>query len=134
MFLVIEDNAENAVLIRRAFSALATCGAFVCRNNSEAKAYVLGAGMYSQRDKFPFPTAVICDLRFGDESGIDFLDWIKSHAPEHQKLPAYIMANRYAPDEIKAAKQRGATEILKKPETQEGLQNMLNGLAAKLCG
>ncbi|MGZ5546085.1 MAG: response regulator [Limisphaerales bacterium] len=132
-FLVIEDNAENAVLIRRAFGALKTCAAFVCRNNSEAKAYVLGAGMYSRRDEFPFPNAVICDLRFGDESGSDFLKWIKSLDQDWKDLPVYILANRHAPDELKSAKERGAAEILKKPESQEELQNMFADLAGKLC-
>lgn len=132
-FLVIEDNAENAVLIRRVFGKLETCAAFVCRNNSEAKAYVRGAGMYSDRNKFPFPNAVICDLRFGDESGIDFLRWVKSADEECQTLPVFILANRESPDEVAAAKELGATEILRKPASTDGLNNMLVDLASKLC-
>ena len=132
-FLVIEDNPDNAVLIRRVFGELETCAAFVCRNNSEAKAYVLGAGMYSDRKRFPFPNAVICDLRFGDESGIDFLRWVKSVDEEYQAVPVFILANRESPEEITAAKELGATEILRKPASTEGLNNMLVDLASKLC-
>ena len=133
-FLVIEDNADTAVLVRRAFRELETCAAFVCRNNSEAKAYLLGAGMYSNRNEFPFPSAVVCDLRFGDESGIDFLRWIKSVNENLKTLPVFILANRDSPDEIMAAKELGATEILKKPASTENFQSMLVDLALKLCG
>jgi hypothetical protein len=72
-FLIIEDNAQNAILVGRVFQELGTSAAFVCRNNSEAKAYLRGAGMYADRNEFPFPNAVICDLRCGEESGIEFL-------------------------------------------------------------
>jgi CheY-like chemotaxis protein len=133
VFLVVEDNADNAVLIRRVFKELESCAAFVCRNNSEAKAYVLGAGMYSDRNEFPFPNAVICDLRFGDESGIDFLRWVKSVDEKVKALPVFILANRESPDEIVAAEELGATEILRKPASAESLHSMLVDLASKLC-
>lgn len=132
-FLVIEDNADNAVLVRRAFKDIETCAAFVCRNNSEAKAYMRGAGMYGDRVQFPFPNAVICDLRFGEESGIDFLRWIKSVDEEYEALPVFILANKDSPDETSAAKELGAAEILEKPGSSESLQGMLVDLASKLC-
>src|SRR5436305_11482190 len=68
-FLVLEDDANDALLIRRAFTN-AACRAFVCRNTSEARAYLVGAGMYGNRDRFPFPDIFMTDLRLGDESGI----------------------------------------------------------------
>ena len=46
--LVLEDDAGDAILIRRAFTGQ-TCRAFICRNTSEARAYFLGSGMYSER-------------------------------------------------------------------------------------
>lgn len=133
-FLVIEDSGDNAVLVRRAFRDLETCAAFICRNNSEAKAYLLGAGMYSDRNEFPFPSAIICDLRFQDESGIDFLGWVKAGNKKLKALPVFILANRDSPDEVTAAKALGAREILKKPASTEDFQSMLVDLASKLCG
>ena len=131
-FLVVEDNADDALLIRRAFNTLDSCRAFVCRNISEAKAYVQGAGMYRDREKFPFPNGVICDLRLGEESGTQFLAWLKG-VPEFEKLPVFILSGA-PPKDLISAKTLGAIDVLTKPARFEDLQTMLNDMAAKLCG
>src|SRR5438045_1260493 len=68
-FLILEDDANDALLIRRAFTNSA-CWAFVCRNTSEARAYLQGAGMYADRSRFPFPDMYVTNLRSGDETAI----------------------------------------------------------------
>jgi len=78
--LIIEENANIANLVRAAFDKLDSCDAFVCRNNSEAKAYLLGAGMYKDRAKYPFPRAIVSDPGVNDNPGLDLLRWIKTTA------------------------------------------------------
>src|SRR5688500_15357999 len=114
MFLVIEDNADDAALIRRAFHALQSCRAFVCRNLSEGRAYIQGAGMYQDRRKFPFPNAVICDLRLGGESGVEFVAWLKG-MPEFCNIPIIVLTSSTSDQELIAAKERGAADVLSKP-------------------
>lgn len=129
--MIIEENAHTASLIRAAFGKLETCTAFVCRNNSEAKAYLLGAGMYKDRHQYPYPRAIVSDLRPGDDAGLDLLRWVKSEqACGH--LPVYVLAGDSGSQE-ETAKQLGATKIFRKPAAIDELQNLLSDLAMKLC-
>lgn len=131
-FLVIEDSADDALLIRRAFAALEACQAIVCRNLSEAKAYMNGAGLYQDRTKYPFPNAIICDLHIGFESGVEFVVWIKAHEA-FKDMPVIILTGTATTSEAVTAKQKGALDVLRKPSRFEDLRTMLNDLAAKLC-
>jgi len=129
--LIVEENAITSNLIRTAFEKLDGCVAFVCRNNSEAKAYLLGAGMYKDRAKYPFPRAIVSDLGPSDGAGVDLLRWVKS---EHgcAGLPVYILVSRSHADEANA-KNLGAAKVFKKPAAMDELQDLLSDLAMKLC-
>jgi two-component system, response regulator len=130
--LVIEDNAEDAALIRQAFSPLEFYTAFVCRNLSEAKAYLLGSGMYANRETHPFPNAVICDLNLKGESGVEFVAWLTASV-DFRDLPVIILTGSTSEKDISAAKERGAASVLIKPARFEELRAMLKDMAAKLC-
>ena len=131
-FLVVEDSADDAALIRRAFETVESCQAFICRNISEAKAYIQGAGMYRDRKQFPFPNGVICDFRLGDEVGTQFLIWLKTNS-DFPDLPFFILSGEASAKEMVHATNLGAADVLKKPARFEDLQLMLNDLAGKLC-
>jgi CheY-like chemotaxis protein len=130
-FLVLEDDANDAILIRRAFTN-AACRAFVCRNTSEARAYLQGAGMYADRERFPFPEVFVTDLRLGEESGVLFLSWLRSRE-ELKDLPVIVLSGAATPADIAAVKRLGASRILQKPGDPEGLQTLLLNLASQLC-
>jgi len=130
--LVIEDNAEDATLIRHAFGSLESCNALVCRNLSEAKAYLLGSGMYANRSMYPFPNAVICDLNLRGESGVEFVAWLKGSA-DFSNLPVIILTGSASDADISAARERGALSVLRKPARLEELRSMLTDMASKLC-
>jgi DNA-binding response OmpR family regulator len=129
--LIIEENANTANLVRAAFDKLESCDAFVCRNNSEAKAYLLGAGMYKDREKYPFPRAVVSDPGTNDNTGLDLLRWVKTEST-CSNLPVYILSSRDSIDEAHA-KELGAAKIFKKPAATEELQDLLSDLSMKLC-
>jgi DNA-binding response OmpR family regulator len=129
--LIIEENANTANLVRAAFDKLQSCDAFVCRNNSEAKAYLLGAGMYKDREKYPFPRAVVSDPGTNDNTGLDLLRWVKTES-NCSNLPVYILSSRDSIDEA-YAKELGAAKIFKKPAATEELQDLLSDLSMKLC-
>ncbi|HUS35298.1 MAG TPA: hypothetical protein VM680_08110 [Verrucomicrobiae bacterium] len=129
--LIIEENAHTANLVRAAFAKLESCDAFVCRNNSEAKAYLLGAGMYKDREKYPFPRAIVSDPGTNDNPGLDLLRWVKSES-NCAHLPVYVLVSRSNLDEA-LAKELGAAKVFKKPTATEELQDLLSDLAMKLC-
>jgi len=130
-FLVLEDDASDALLIRRAFTN-AACNAFVCRNTSEARAYLVGAGMYGDRVRFPFPDIFMTDLRLGDESGIHFLEWMRSR-DELKDLPVVVLSGSTQAKDASAAKRLGVARIWQKPREAVYLQSMVNKLARELC-
>lgn len=130
-FLVIADNAGDALLIRRAFKSLESCDAVIARNVSEAKAYLDGAGMYQEREKFPLPNAVICNFQLGVESGIEFLKWIKGS--EFKAMPVFVLVGVASTAGTKFAKDAGAVEVLAKPARSEDLAAMFKDFASKLC-
>ena len=130
-FLVLEDDASDALLIRRAFTN-AACNAFVCRNTSEARAYLVGAGMYADRVRFPFPDIFMTDLRLGDESGIHFLEWMRSRA-ELKDLPVVVLSSSTQAKDLAAAKRLGASRVWQKPREPVYLQSMVDKLARELC-
>src|SRR5688500_14213048 len=129
-FLVIEDDADDAAFIRRAFSPMRDCSAFVCRNSSEAKAYLQGAGLYKDRQKYPVADAIIGDLRLGEESGVEFVAWLKAGELKH--LPVAILTGFDAPMEMAAAQKLGAVMSLRKPKTTEELGLLLLGFSSKV--
>ena len=129
--LIIEENAATASLIRAAFEKLESCSAFVCRNNSEARAYLLGAGMYRDRREYSFPRAIVSDLGTSDGSGIEFLRWAR-HEADVGHLPIYVLAAGSGAQEG-VAKELGATKVFRKPAAPEELQDLLSDLAMKLC-
>lgn len=117
--LIIEDSFDDAILIRRALSGYEGCRTFLCRNISEARAYLTGAGMYSDRSAYPMPTAVLSDLWLGAESANDFLKWIKM-AGEFKGVPVYVMTGAASPRATEAAASLGAEGVLlKSPDIEE---------------
>jgi CheY-like chemotaxis protein len=129
--LVLEDDANDAILIKRAFTGEA-CRAFVCRNTSEARAYFLGSGMYSDRELFPFPDLFVTDLRLGEESGIQFLTWVRA-VDGSKDLPVVVLSGAATPGDILAVQRLGVTSVLIKPSDPIALQDMLILASRELC-
>jgi CheY-like chemotaxis protein len=130
-FLVLEDDANDALLIRRAFTN-AACNAFVCRNTSEARAYLMGAGMYADRMRFPFPDVFITDLRLGEESGLHFLEWLRSK-DELRDLPVIVLSGSASPKDIMAAKGLGVSRVCQKKGDSTMLQKMIEKMSSEFC-
>jgi two-component system, response regulator len=129
--LVLEDDADDAILIRRAFTGQ-TCRAFICRNTSEARAHFLGSGMYSDRELYPFPELFVTDLRLGEESGVQFLAWVRAFDAA-KDLPVIVLSGAATVSDIQAVQTLGATRVLIKPADPIALQDMLILASRELC-
>jgi len=130
--LVVENDPDDALLLGLAFKSLqARPTWFICRNPSEGQAYLRGAGMYSDRQKYALPSAIMTDLRLTGQSGADFAKWVRSQ-PEFQNIPIVIMSGCASPDEMKIADQAGANCVVRKPGRLEDLKTMLESLLVEL--
>jgi CheY-like chemotaxis protein len=128
--LVLEDDPGDALLIRRAFQK-AGCDPFICRNTSEATAYLLGSGMYSDRRLYPLPDILITDLRLGQDSGIKLLSWLRS---THLKdLPVVVLSGAATPGDILAVQRLKAERVLIKPSNPDDLFAMLQETCEHIC-
>jgi CheY-like chemotaxis protein len=133
-FLLVENDAEEAAILDRAFQAIPDCGTVsIARNVSEAKAYLKGAGLYSDREKFRLPSTILSSLRVDGDSGVDLLAWIKADK-ELRKIPFVLLTPASAsPNEIAEAKAIGSVRVAKKPSNSEDLKRMLEKLAEAMC-
>jgi DNA-binding response OmpR family regulator len=128
--LVIEDNAEDAFLILQAITT-ADCQAFVCRNVSEGKAYLEGAGLFFDRRKYPLPDALIADLKVGGESGLEFIRWLRAQ-PSFEHLPTFILSGSLSKEDIAQAQNLGVMRVMQKPQEFRTLERTLAQLTNEL--
>lgn len=130
-FLVLEDDANDAVLIRRAFTNSAS-RVFVCRNTSEARAYLQGSGMYADRDRFPFPQMFVTDLRLVGESGVQFVRWMRKKE-DFKGLPVIVLSGAIGPGDLHALQRLNVAKILAKPRDSFELECLLLKLSEQFC-
>jgi CheY-like chemotaxis protein len=134
-FLIVENDANDAFLIKRALGRVANCGSsFVCRNASEAKAYLRGAGMYSDRKMYPTPNVIITDLRMEGESGIEFVEWIRQQEEPIKSKAVIILTGSASRLQMDAAEKVGAQRVYRKPTRLEDLEELLLNIAEEFCG
>lgn len=131
---MVENDAEEAAILDRAFQAIPDCGTVsIARNVSEAKAYLRGAGLYSDREKFRIPSTILSSFRVDGDSGVDLLAWVKEDQ-ELRKIPFVLLTPASAsPKEIAEAKALGSVRVAKKPKNADDLKEMLEKLAEAMC-
>ena len=121
-FLLIENEREHAFALEKALQSAELCRSWaLCRNVSEAKAYLIGAGMYEDRSRFPMPNVLITDLDLGAESGLDLLDWCESRE-ELRDVPIVVLAGSSAAHELNLALERGADEVIRRSFEPSGFR------------
>jgi CheY-like chemotaxis protein len=124
--LIVENDVNDAFLIDRALRSFEHCDrTFVCRNETEAKAYLSGAGMFADRSRFPLPDLIITDLRLLAESGAELISWIQDQAAEIKRIAVVILTGSSSPSDWEAAENSGAHAVFQKPVKFDGLQSLL---------
>ena len=133
-FLLVENDQHEADILAKAFAAIPDCGTVsIARNVSEAKAYLIGAGIYSDRTKFRVPSTILSSYQVDGDSGVDLLAWVKADA-HLRRIPFVLLAPSSASStEISEAKKTGSVRIAKKPTNPKDLKHMLERLAEAMC-
>jgi CheY-like chemotaxis protein len=133
-FLLVENDAHEAAILGKAFQAIPDCGTVaIARNISEAKAYLIGAGVYSDRTKYRLPSTILSSFHVDGDSGVDLLAWVKSDT-KLRKIPFVLLTPASAsPQEIAEARATGSVRVARKPSNSGDLKNMLEKLAETMC-
>jgi CheY-like chemotaxis protein len=132
-FLIVENDPSDAFLIRRALSSTNCGNSFLCRNPSEAKSYLKGAGMYANREKYPLPDIILTDLRMDNETGIELVEWIRQQEPPLRDTTIFILTGSATPLQFDAAQKVGAQGVHHKPSRLQDLQELLPSIAREYC-
>src|SRR5215471_1835180 len=115
LILLVEDNADDAALLRRAFiKARVMNPLHLARTAEEAIAYLGGSGKYANRSEFPLPSLVLLDLKMPGMDGFDVLRWIRQQ-PGLNLLRVVVLTSSDSMRDVNHAYQLGANSFLVKP-------------------
>ena len=128
--LLAKDNDDYAVLFQRALQTarIRACLQIV-RDGREAVDYLSGAEPYGDRIKHPFPKLVLLDLKMPRMDGFEVLSAVRQRLGFTQ-LPVIVLTHSDNPADIKRAYELGATSYFQKPDSLEGLDEMIHVLHA----
>jgi CheY-like chemotaxis protein len=124
--LAIDDSPEDQELITRAFRLNGvTCPINWAGSGDEAIAYLQGDGQFSDRDRFPYPTFIMTDLKMPNGDGFSVLQHLKSK-PEWAVIPTVVFSGSADLDDIKRSYMLGAGSYLVKRGDFSEMRRLLN--------
>jgi len=128
--LLAKDNEDDAILLQRAIrTAGVSAGLQVVRDGQEAIDYLAGNTPFADRTKHPFPNLMLLDLRMPRVDGFEVLKIVRRRLRITQ-LPVIVLTNSENPSDIKRAYELGATSYFRRPDSLEGLDEMIHVLHA----
>ena len=128
--LLIEDNEADINLTIAAFrDAIVQSHIHVVKDGEEAIAYLQGVGKYGSRDEYPLPDLMLLDLKMPKVGGFEVLSWIRSH-PTLRALCVVVLTTSNDMRDVNRAYELGATSYFRKPDSLEGLDEMIHVLHA----
>jgi CheY-like chemotaxis protein len=126
--LVAEDDPTDAFLLQRAFSRSGvTASLHFVRDGQEAIDYLGGESDFANREQFPLPHLLLLDLKMPRLGGFDVLGWLREQ-PGLKRLLVTVLTSSSQPEDINRSYDLGANSYLVKPQTPEGLSDLVKRL------
>ena len=131
--LLIEHDMDDALAFEKAVRETGQADIHICRNFSEAKAYLQGAGQYHDRDQFPFPRVVVASLMPGGDSALHFLSWLRQNV---ENAPIIFVFTRSPSSAHRLQAVELGARLFEKPDSADALQVIVRQivLAAQTAG
>src|SRR5689334_17716235 len=115
--LVAEDDPNDVTLLKRAFLKNGINNpVHVCSDGEDAIAYLQGSGSYRDREKFPFPSILITDIKMPRRNGFEILQWLREH-PECHIIPVMVLSASREERDVKKSYEMGANAYIHKPSS-----------------
>ena|SRR5258708_39430413 len=123
--LVVEDNAEEVILLQRAFKRtdLDLAVQFVV-NGEEAIDYLSGVDRFSDRVNFPEPDLVLMDLKMPRKGGFEVLEWFRN-LQEGALIPVVVLTSSNREADIQRAYSLGANTYFTKPTSFDEFRDIV---------
>lgn len=113
--LLVEDNYNDVLLIRRAFrKAEIKTSMIEVGDGDEAIAYLTQAGKYTNVRTYSIPSLILLDLKLPRRSGLEVLEWIRQH-PALKRLLVVVLTSSQENTDLDRAYDLGANSYLVKP-------------------
>jgi len=126
--MVVDDDPNDLILIERAFRAIGVKDPIHTINGgTEAIAYMMGEGKYSDRGVYAYPTFITTDLKMPGADGLAVLEHLKIN-PEWAVIPTVVLTASRDLDDIKKAYMLGASSYHVKPNSPAELRHQLRVL------
>lgn len=127
--ILVEDDPNDVLLIRRAFEHTGGDMALVHLSDGEAAVqYLAGEPPYQKRVLSPCPTIMLLDIKLPRRSGFEVLDWARSQNNATRRMPILILTSSSQKADVDRAFDLGATAYLRKPSRSKSLSEMVADL------
>lgn len=115
LILLIEDNEDDAFLIRRALQQAGIKDAIhLAEDGQQAIDYLNGDSKFADRQQFPLPDLILLDLKLPRVMGIDVLKWIRVN-PALRPAIVVVLTSSTEDTDADAAYRQGANSFVVKP-------------------
>lgn len=123
--LLVEDNADDALLLRLALKKKGMCQSIGIVDGAEiAMDYLLGKGAYRDRRKHPLPELMLLDWRLPGMEGWEFLEWLR--ATDHfETLLVTVISGSQDLKDMQKAYRLGANFWVGKPQNMNELADVV---------
>jgi CheY-like chemotaxis protein len=121
--LLIDNDVDDQFLSQLALEKVLPSGSVVhaVHSGDEAVAYMIGEGEFSDREKHPFPSLVITDLKMPNGDGFDVLEFLKNN-PAWNVVPRLMFSNSDHADDVRTAYMLGASAYHIKPLSRADME------------
>lgn len=130
VILLVEDDANDVLLIQRAFQKAGLQNSLkVVRNGDEAIEYLSGESDYSDRKRFPLPFLILLDLKMPGTDGFEVLGWARN-VPSLKRLLIVVLTSSNLQADVDKAYEMGANSYLVKPVEFDDMVNLIKRFEA----
>jgi CheY-like chemotaxis protein len=124
--LIVEDNEDDFLLLKRAFSKAAIRAKLDwSRNGDEARHYLLA--LVERKAEEEYPVLILADLKMPQVDGFEFLRWLRSRS-DLRRIPVVVLTSSNQGLDINRAYDIGANSYLVKPGRFEDLMELSHSL------
>ena len=133
--LLIDDDVDDQFLAQLALEKVLPpkSSVAVARNGDEAIAYMIGEGVFADRDRHPFPSLVITDLKMPNGDGFDVLEFLQNN-PAWNVVPRLMFSSSADADDVRTAYMLGASAYHVKPTGRAELERRMRSIVEYWAG
>ncbi len=126
--LLVEDNEDDADLIKRAFRKAGLGNPVIhVSDGQQALDFLAGGGPPELRSRCHAPAVILLDLKLPLKSGFDVLEWRRANPPA-SRIPVVVLTSSNQDSDITRAYDLGANSYLVKPVGAGDLMEMVRTL------